>query len=556
MCHISDFGRCGHFAGFDIEVTQLGILGGDRTILTLTDFAFHGELGCSPHRFRSSRSGRVEVAFGERTQKSRNPKGVHAVTNGNGQVSVRALSVGPIVGYTTYRSVRLWGRGKHKKNEWCWGVARLKKKNEKNFQATKVFKMKRHFDYTAVVDFDELLPGTAYDFQFGYVTTAQDLAAAPKSTNLKWTSASVGCVQTAPENDRDQISLIFGSCRYILSVWGGAIWDERGDKVYRSINRQIDGYTEQSAWKDEDRNTDPIPTDLVLMVGDQIYADDLNFVSPDDSLEDYLKRYRLTFSQDHVRRLMSRLPTYMMLDDHEIEDNWTQDRVSEKGGKFGSAMHAYQSYQMIHGPAYEPELGQVNKIWYSFRHGSADFFVLDTRTERFIENRTPRIIGDRQMRALLAWLLTPTNTIKFVVSSVPMFPDGRTRSKDKWSGFEAQRLQVLDFIRDHAIKRVVFLSGDVHCSMTSVLGCSTHSDFKVHSIISSSFFWPYPQGQDSDFDLTGVLSRSGESRYEITKTSDVISSDNFTRVTGDSKGICVEVYDRKGYKKDCQEYSF
>ncbi|MCH8149578.1 MAG: alkaline phosphatase family protein [Planctomycetes bacterium] len=269
-----------------------------------------------------------------------------------------------------------------------------------------------------------------------------------------------------------------------------------------------------------------------------------------------MERYRLSFRQPHIQELMSRLPTYMMLDDHEIEDNWTQDRVSEKTGKYAAAMHAYQSYQMIHGPAYEPALGPVEKIWYSFRHGAADFFVLDTRTERFIENRVPRILGDRQMKALLAWLLAPTNNIKFVVSSVPLFPDGRSRSKDKWSGFEAQRLKLLDFIRDHAIKRVVFLSGDVHCSMTSELACSTHPDFKVHSIISSSFFWPYPQGQDSDFDLTGALARSGESRYEVVKTSDVISADNFTRVTGNSNGIHVQVYDRKGYKKDSQVYSF
>ena len=201
------------------------------------------------------------------------------MASGDGQVSVQPLSVGPIVGYTTHQSVRLWGRGESNNGDWCWGVARLKENGTKTFKV-EIFKMREHFDYTAVVDFVGLSPRTKYVFEFGYVT-AQQGSPDPTAANLGWKNASKGSVQTVPENDRDKISFIFGSCRYILRVFDRAIWDGRGDKVYRSINRQIEGYKEKSSWKDNDRDTPKILTDLILMIGDQIYADDLNFVNPD-----------------------------------------------------------------------------------------------------------------------------------------------------------------------------------------------------------------------------------------------------------------------------------
>ena len=69
-----------------------------------------------------------------------------------------------------------------------------------------------------------------------------------------------------------------------------------------------------------------------MMVGDQIYADDLRSVAPDKTLTQFYERYRSAFSQEHIRELMGRVPTYMTLDDHEIEDNWPE-RASERDWK-------------------------------------------------------------------------------------------------------------------------------------------------------------------------------------------------------------------------------
>jgi alkaline phosphatase D len=181
---------------------------------------------------------------------------------------------------------------------------------------------------------------------------------------------------------------------------------------------------------------------------------------------------------------------------------------------------------------------------------------MDTRTERFIENPMRQIISDYQMQALKSWLLAPNPGVKFIVSSVPFFPDQKDMSKDKWSGFDQQRIEILDLIRDNEIAKVVFLSGDIHCSMSSKLTCSTHPNLNIHSIISSSFFWPYPQGQAHIYKRSGTLTQSGSCNYEVSYTGKVHSDDNFTRINVNPNGLNVEVYNRKGKQLGSENFVF
>ena len=53
-----------------------------------------------------------------------------------------------------------------------------------------------------------------------------------------------------------------------------------------------------------------------------------------------------------MRRLMRYAPTYMILDDHEIEDNWDSSRLKDDGDHqlFTLATDAYMNYQWSHGP--------------------------------------------------------------------------------------------------------------------------------------------------------------------------------------------------------------
>ena len=91
------------------------------------------------------------------------------------------------------------------------------------------------------------------------------------------------------------------------------------------------------------------------MVGDQIYADKMNRAIPlgrADSPSEFHERYVTAFGSPNMRHLLRTVPTYMILDDHEIEDNWVQGRIKDhdKRNLFQTAISAYLSYQWIHSP--------------------------------------------------------------------------------------------------------------------------------------------------------------------------------------------------------------
>lgn len=451
---------------------------------------------------------------------------------------IKEPTVGPIIGWTTTNSIRLWARGEGSSKNRTFGVARIRKSGAATFGKPKVFKMMPVFDFTGIVNFDGLSTNQRYDYQIGYILADGEPDEILINSKDDWSGAANGTFRSAVSNTTDKTSFIFGSCRYLLRLFGGSLFDGRGDKTFRSINRQID------AGKS---------TDLLLMIGDQIYADDLNIVAPDNQADEFLSRYRKVFGQNHIRKLMGRVPTYMTLDDHEISNDWQQDRVKKESDLFAAAIHAYECYQFIHGPGFQfsgkPDRSDTpQKLWYRFRHGKSAFFVMDTRTERYPSFKPEQMISPEQVDALKNWLVAPgqgTNT-KFVVTSVPFFPDTRSGSKDKWSGFTAQRLEILDYIRINRVSKVVFLSGDVHCSMAGQLKCSDDPNFLVTSIISSSFFWPYPQGQASGFKLQGTLENSGGQNYTLSRFGKVYSDDNFTRLSTGNDKLKVEFFERKG----------
>ena len=457
---------------------------------------------------------------------------------------VEPLTVGPIVGYTTDTTCRLWGRGPEEDPDLArvFGVARALRAGTADVVAEARFKMMAKWDYTGVGDLAPLLADTAYDYQVGFVRGQADGDEIPAGTPLDWTGASSGVFRTCPPVRAAQpVSFVFGSCRYLLLKWILHWGEDSGDKAFRSILDQIDR---------------EVRTDFLLMVGDQIYADDLSNIDPDDHLDEFLKRYRTAFSQPFIRRLMGRIPTYMILDDHEVKDAWTMDMRPGRETLYAAAMSAYQSYQVIHGPAFVPDgpddvSRTPTRYWYHYEVGPARVFVLDARNERYVglQGADPQIISPSQMSALVQWLAdSPAEAVKFVVSSVPMFPDDRSEIGDKWAGFPRQRVQLLEEIRLRGLRKVVFLSGDVHCSGWSELRCPSDPSFRVYSVISSPFFFPGPrQGQADRFDLAGTIANPPHD-FRIAAHGPVRGDDNFTRVSldGGATTMKVEIFDRKG----------
>ena len=150
-----------------------------------------------------------------------------------------------------------------------------------------------------------------------------------------------------------------------------------------------------------------------------------------------------------------------------------------------------------------------------------------------------------QLRALKRWLNDGSGKVKIVVTSVPFFPDSTSgEGLDKWSGYELQRQDILTHIENKQIRKVVFLSGDVHASFSAEL--TSPAGIKIVSIVSSAFFWPYPHPSARKFQLSGEIDGGKAGKFQLGNASKVISDDNFTRLRVTPTQLRVDVYERKG----------
>jgi alkaline phosphatase D len=250
---------------------------------------------------------------------------------------------------------------------------------------------------------------------------------------------------------------------------------------------------------------------------------------------------------------MSSVPTYMILDDHEIEDNWPVNESKSDAYLYKNAIAAYELYQASHSPAHELlSSGQINRklehYWYQFTEGDIEWFITDSRTRRNLSANDRRILDKEQEQALCKWLIHSPARVKFVVTSVMFYPDRKAHGDDAWRAFPEQRLRLLEIIRTHGIKNVIFVSGDVHGSLTSRLSHSEDPHFEVHTIVSSplcnSKLLAYAKA--STFILDKALARTTTGDYNHELTSKVVSEDNFAHIVVTEGEIHVTYRDRNG----------
>lgn len=437
--------------------------------------------------------------------------------------------VGPILGYTTQTEARIMLAGTTS-HITSLAVIRYRRNGELKWSAPHFVELAEHDDMTGVIVLTGLQPSMKYTYQAGWcvpvsTTHLQDIEFEwPEQSHTFWT------VSAQPDVKR---SYIVGSCRYLNLAAKQPIDPLRGDWIFKAMADQ------------------GLLNDGLIMVGDQIYADDLNIVLPDRELSHFLSKYRAAFSQPHIKSIMSSTPTYMILDDHEIEDNWPARRATKDDDLYKNAMKAYQLYQCSHGPAHTLTSNntinpKLEHYWYQFTNGNLEWFVTDTRTRRNLVPDDRRLMDHIQEKALTDWLLTSNAKVKFIVTSVMMFPDLKNDGGDAWKSFPEQRNRLLEFIRLNKIKNVIFVAGDVHGSLTSRLTHSEDKDFVVHTIVSSPLcnttLLPYAKA--SDFILDQPLTSVGTGSYHLDLTDNkVIGKDNFARVTVEGNKVTVGFFD-------------
>ena len=485
--------------------------------------------------------------------------------------------VGPIIGHATENSARIWIRAKApddqgvipSSNSRTIGVITvLDAAGKPDPDQTYYFRLRREFDRTGTfllgteVNADSLqnsqavsaievnprlsplIPNTTYYIRVGVLIVDDgfdDNVIVNDGALFKhlpppsaWSDALMelpeqeccASFRTFPQFPQSRLSFLMGSCRYPGLLFKA----KKSDAIFAPMQRKIGNQNSES------------PVRFVLMTGDQIYADLLNRVIPigrADSYKEFQDRYIEAFGSPNLRKLLSSIPHYMILDDHEIEDNWTQDRINkaETRALFNLAMGAYMSYQWSHGPrSYD------RNLFYHFDCGGFPFFVLDTRTQRFRDDVMDDLADNHllgrpsinpsdypsQLDHLCNWLIKQqkekNNSPKFIVTPSVFVPneiatvksDQHKNTSDSWAAFPSTRRRLLDTLVEHRIQNVVFLSGDIHCSCIAELqfkGSEAAESLKAFSITSSAFYWPFPFADGNPSDFVHDSAKQGDTFY-------------------------------------------
>jgi len=259
--------------------------------------------------------------------------------------------------------------------------------------------------------------------------------------------------------------------------------------------------------------------EFLILMGDQIYADaTAGLFDPTDSDDRYVRPYEKLFSNREVRSVLGRLPVFMMLDDHEIADNWERgEDPLAYDPHWNDGCRSFLTYQRNALPPHK------QRLWTQWEVNGVQFFMADTRSERGPRTLTTAadasIMGDDQWIALTRWLEqqrdAPAGKPCFIVTSsilAPLRLGGRAAAdddgiaglrSDAWEGYPASRNRLLGLISRLGLRNVVFLSGDEHISIDAsiTLQAQGRDDIVVRSIHSSGLYAPYPFANASRADF-------------------------------------------------------
>lgn len=441
--------------------------------------------------------------------------------------------IGPMIGHTTATSARIWLRADLIMRQSDYQTTGKLYYHEA-FIEEKIFNfLSDNNDYIALIEFGKGESKLKPDTKYHYTIETQKLS--DKSIHFSMD----GYFKTFSNRLDKEVEFITGSCRHLYAKNGGDEAQEfmqefkgdivYGDQAFKTIEKLI-------------HTKNDFHPQFMLMTGDQVYADheegSFHSTNPSKSFADYIDNYHRAYPQKHFASLAKIMPFYMIMDDHEIKNDWMMDKIYpfyDKEAKenlihYKNGLQAYALYQValssvientdeldselkkINTIGYEKELSQVEQpyrestkgLYYTFEQGVGKFFCMDVRTERYMHKKKAQIIGEYQQQALYDWLEEhkEDEKVKFIVTSVPIFPDTKAlfgAPEDKWGGYSEQRKEILDFIRENEIKKVIFISGDVHVSLSAKLQFEGE-DIGVYSIVSSAFTWPVPGLQRWNFD--------------------------------------------------------
>lgn len=266
------------------------------------------------------------------------------------------------------------------------------------------------------------------------------------------------------------------------------------------------------------RNAPDRALDFFVGLGDTIYADVPSPAVPDGHAttlaelrlkhsEVYSTHFGLNVWAD-LRRVA---PLYMMIDDHEVVNDFaggagaeTDPRFPETEGlindtaRFENGLRAFHEYNPLRAERYgsvggDGRMDHERKLYRYRTFGSdAALILLDSRSfrdtelatldysdprdilrfleESFAPNRT--MLGSQQLSDLKADLLDAERRgilWKFVAVPEPIQNLGVGNAEDRFEGYAAERTELLRFIQAQGIRNVVFIAADIHGTIVNNL---------------------------------------------------------------------------------------
>ena len=315
-------------------------------------------------------------------------------------------------------------------------------------------------DHTVKVDVTGLQPSTYYYYQFEH----------------EGKKSLIGRTKTAPTGDNDFLRFAVVSC-----------------------NDYQNGYF--NAFKHISERND---IDAVLHLGDYIYeyAATSSPGAPGRTheptneiitLSDYRGRYSHYRLDPDLRAAHQQHPFVCVWDDHETANNaWeggAENHTPGTEGNWADRKNAGVQANLEWLPIRQPDVNEPVKIWRKIRYGDlAEIFFLDTRLYGRSEqggnpedpNRT--LLGTDQFNWLKSELSASTSQWKVLAQQVMMAPlklpaalGGGILNNDQWDGYNYERQQLYNYIKNNNLNNIVVLTGDIHTSWANDLPDSNYN---------------------------------------------------------------------------------
>lgn len=291
-----------------------------------------------------------------------------------------------------------------------------------------------------------------------------------------------GVVEAPSAVSADRVTLAFGSCQFPAGL--------------------LDGEIAYDAWKGllARINLGEAP-DALLLLGDQVYVDPTGGLFDPARLAD---RYRIPYerwlSADPVQRVLGRIPTAMMLDDHELENDWEPAGDPERDVALAAGERAFVSYQFDGARHRDP-----HKFWGEPNAAPVPVFMLNSRTDRQARDGQgeSRLFSEQQLSHCEAWLVNAPRDVPKVITSAslplprhypPVGGEHHSEVLDGWDGYPGSIRRLLTFIARERIDNVVFLSGDEHLPIaaTATLWQGGSEAGKIVSLHAAALYAPIP----------------------------------------------------------------